>query len=66
MDDGEMDDVAATLTTTDASRLVEILCGADVPQLRNLFRSFGSCNVTEPFDDLAALSLQPGQDGEQT
>lgn len=59
MDCGELSDVTDVLAQTDADRLVDVLAKADIAALRSLYRSFGSCSITEPFDELAALSLQP-------
>ncbi|MFL6129586.1 MAG: hypothetical protein ACJ73E_11040 [Mycobacteriales bacterium] len=51
---GPVDEVAAALAETSADRLVAGLREVDT---RGAFRSFGSCSVTEPLADLAALGL---------
>ena len=49
-------------SAADATELLEerdgsVLAGVDVAPARRWFTSFGSCSVTEPLDDLIALSL---------
>lgn len=62
----ELSDVTDVLAQTEADRLVDVLAHADIAALRSLYRSFGSCSITEPFDELAALSLQPVGPGDDT
>lgn len=55
-------EVAAILDTTDAAPVVASLVAmsaAEVAAVRRLFRSFGTCSIQEPLDDLAALGLLP-------
>lgn len=53
-------DIAAALTETDRARVaaaVAALDAAETAQVRTLFRSFGTCSVAEPLDELRALGL---------
>jgi hypothetical protein len=60
LDGGSAGEVAATLAERDApvvaSRLAE-LDSAAAKSVRRWFRSFGSCSVLEPVDDLVSLGL---------
>jgi len=49
--------VASLLDTRDADIVLSVLDAADVGELRRLFRSFGSCSISEPYDELLALEL---------
>ena len=53
-----VDQVAAVLAERDAGRVVAAVSLAD-PSVREAFRSFGTCSVAEPVDELAALGLLP-------
>jgi hypothetical protein len=58
-------EVAELLATDDASRVAAHLrdAGADgIVSARRWFRSFGSCSIAEPRDDLVALDLMTGDD----
>jgi len=48
---------AAMLTVEDPGSLVEMIASCNVVRLREIYRSFGSCSITEPFDDLRHLDL---------
>jgi hypothetical protein len=50
-------DVAAVLDLTDAAALLEVADPVGMAGARRWFRSFGSCSVREPLDDLTALGL---------
>ncbi len=53
-------DVRATLAETDRGHVagcIAALDAAETAQVRKLFRSFGTCSVTEPLADLQALGL---------
>lgn len=59
-------DVAAVLDTTDPGAVVDLLRGlspGEVGAARQQFRSFGTCSIQEPLDDLAALGLLPAAAG---
>lgn len=57
LDGSSVDDVAAVLVETDSDSLVAALDPARMASTRRWFRSFGSCSVTEPLEDLTALGL---------
>jgi hypothetical protein len=66
LDGAPAPDVAAILDTTDAATVVarlRALSGAEVAAVRGRFRSFGTCSIQEPLDDLAALGLLPAATG---
>lgn len=50
-------DVAAVLDLVDAARLLDGSDEAGLTGARRWFRSFGSCSVRQPLDDLTALGL---------
>ena len=52
-DGGSVDDATAALEQRDGAALA----ASDVSSARRWFRSFGSCSVTEPLDDLISLGL---------
>lgn len=56
-DGAARDDVVATLEDRDAAALAAAAADPDLASTRRWFRSFGSCSVTEPLDDLVALGL---------
>lgn len=56
----DLADVAAVLDTRDAAtiaRELRQLSATEVTAVRRQFRSFGTCSIQEPLDDLAALGL---------
>jgi hypothetical protein len=57
LDGSSVDDVAGVLVETDAGALTGRVEPASLEAARRWFRSFGSCSVQEPLDDLAALGL---------
>ena len=62
LDGADVDEVAARLDTTDESAVLDALADAGddgLTSARRWFRSFGSCSVSEPLDDLRALALLP-------
>lgn len=56
-DGASTDDVVATLEERDAAVLAAAATDPDLAATRRWFRSFGSCSVTDPLDDLVALGL---------
>jgi hypothetical protein len=57
---GEVPDAARVLSRRDAPAVageVSELAGPGAPPVRDVFRSFGSCSVLEPVEDLVALGL---------
>lgn len=60
IDDAEVDQATALLSSTDHDQLTEIVGGWDESteaRVRRRFRSFGCCGVTDPIDDLVTLDL---------
>lgn len=57
LDGGDLDAVASILLSRDNDLVLGVLDAADVKRLRDRFRSFGSCSVDEPYDDLIDLQL---------
>jgi hypothetical protein len=57
LDGAEPTDVAAVLDRTEATALLDGADEAGMGGARRWFRSFGSCSVREPLDDLTALGL---------
>jgi hypothetical protein len=60
---GSVDEVTATLAEREAGPLVEFVDQWDegtCSGVRQAFRSFGCCGVTDPIDDLTALHLLEG------
>ena len=53
-------DVVDVLKTADAEHLIGLLEATGAAAVRRLYRSFGSCSITEPYEELAELSLLPG------
>ena len=49
--------VARVLECRDGAELAAALAGADAAALRSVFTAYGTCSVTEPLEDLAALGL---------
>ena len=49
--------VARVLECRDGAELATALAGADAAALRSVFTAYGTCSVTEPLEDLAALGL---------
>ena len=56
-DGASPDDVVATLEERDGAVLAAAVADPGLAPTRRWFRSFGSCSVTEPLDDLVALGL---------
>jgi hypothetical protein len=54
---GTPHECADQLAVEEAGPLVEVIASCNVVRLRQTYRSFGSCSITEPFDDLRALDL---------
>ncbi len=52
------DHLVAVLDSSDVTTVLAALDTADVGRVRRQFRSFGSCSIAEPFDDLVRLGLQ--------
>jgi hypothetical protein len=52
-------DVLAQRDASDVAGQVRELAASDVGAIRALFRTFGTCSITEPVDDLLALRLLP-------
>jgi len=52
-------DVLAERDASDVAAQVRELAASDVRAIRALFRTFGTCSITEPVDDLLALGLLP-------
>ncbi len=50
-------DCADLLGVDEAGPLVETIASCDIVRLREIYRSFGSCSITGPFDDLRRLDL---------
>lgn len=57
LDGSSVDDVALVLAETDATALTDTLDLDALASARRWFRSFGSCSVQQPLDDLSALGL---------
>lgn len=60
VDGAGVDDVAAILALRDPSQLLALLPPADgerAGKLRSAFRSFGTCSITEPLEELIELGL---------
>lgn len=57
IDGADLDAVASVLASRDSELVLGVLDPADIEQLRNLYRSFGSCSIDEPFQDLVDLRL---------
>jgi len=57
LDGGSVADARDLLDASQADPLVEILTASDLPALRRVFCSIGSCSVTDPYDDLVRLQL---------
>jgi len=57
LDGSNVDDVARLLAQTDHDVLTAALDPEGLSSARRWFRSFGSCSVQEPIDDLTALRL---------
>ncbi|HVQ88332.1 MAG TPA: hypothetical protein VMT88_09120 [Actinomycetes bacterium] len=54
---GERTAVAELLDSDDAQLLLNVLADADVGRLRSVYRSFGSCSIAEPYEELLHLGL---------
>lgn len=54
---GSVDDVAAVLRSSDTEQVLSALAASDANQLRHFYCSFGSCSISEPFDELVRLDL---------
>ena len=52
-------DMAAVLAERDATTLASVVGAAEADPVRSRFRSFGTCSVTEPVQDLVDLGLLP-------
>jgi hypothetical protein len=64
LDGQDADQVAQLLEERDADALVGVVSGwseDDVLQVRQAFRSFGCCGVTDPTNELMALGLLEGE-----
>src|SRR3954471_15098345 len=57
LDGSSVDDVARVLAETDSDVLTAAIDAEGMSSARRWFRSFGSCSVQEPLDDLVALGL---------
>jgi hypothetical protein len=57
LDGDAVDAVAGVLTETDGTVLAQASDEAGLTSARRWFRSFGSCSIIEPVDDLTALGL---------
>jgi hypothetical protein len=57
MDGADLATVSSLLETRDPDIVLSVLDAANVSELRGLYRSFGSCSITEPYDELATLNL---------
>jgi hypothetical protein len=57
LDGSSVDDVARVLADTDSDALTAALDPDGMSSARRWFRSFGSCSVREPLEDLTALGL---------
>jgi hypothetical protein len=57
LDGSSVDDVAQVLAETDSDVLTAAIDADGMSSARRWFRSFGSCSVQEPLDDLVALGL---------
>jgi len=57
LDGSSVDDVARVLVDTDSDALTAALDPDSMASARRWFRSFGSCSVQQPLDDLTALGL---------
>ncbi len=51
------DDVGAVLRSTDPEYVLDALSASDSSSIRHFYCSFGSCSITEPFDELVRLEL---------
>ncbi|MFZ0323432.1 MAG: hypothetical protein WAN48_04780 [Actinomycetes bacterium] len=63
LDGGSVQDAVSLLSTSNTGPLLEALSAASVPSLRSVYRSLGSCSISEPFADLSELGLvvpEPG------
>ena len=57
LDGASVDEAAGVLAETDASSLTHRLDDQVMTSTRRWFRSFGSCSIDEPLEDLRALGL---------
>jgi hypothetical protein len=57
LDGAPVDDVAGVLAVRDGSTLTRDLDVDGLTSARRWFRSFGSCSIEEPIDDLRRLDL---------
>jgi hypothetical protein len=55
-------DVITVLDSREMSAVTSVLAGADVSRLRSVYRSFGSCSISEPVDELYHLDLLSEED----
>jgi len=54
---GDLPTVSSLLDTRESDLVLSVLDSANVTELRGLYRSFGSCSIIEPYEELAALQL---------
>jgi hypothetical protein len=52
-----VDEITAVLRSTDTQQVLSALAASDASRVRHFYCSFGSCSVTEPFDELLRLGL---------
>ncbi|HVQ18384.1 MAG TPA: hypothetical protein VMT27_05030 [Actinomycetes bacterium] len=57
IDGAEVDTLTSLLSTRNPDILLSVLDAADVAGLRSIYRSFGSCSIIEPYDELVDLRL---------
>lgn len=57
IDGGDVGAVSSLLDTSDPDIVLSVLDAADITALRALYRSFGSCSIIEPYEELSALQL---------
>ena len=63
LDGAGVSDVAAVLDETDAAALLAAADDTALAGARRWFRSFGSCSVRDPVDDLVGLGIVVEQEG---
>lgn len=52
-----IDDVGGVLRSSDIDHVLAALAASDPSSIRRFYCSFGSCSITEPFDELVRLEL---------
>jgi len=55
-------DITSVLNSVELPAVTAVLADVDVSQLRSVYRSFGSCSIREPVDELFQLGLLAKED----